>query len=90
MAPKISPADAARWLAKQLEKDTKVVPQGQSKGSFKKGPRAYIVCAKCTQMFSDHGVQVGIPKQQAKAHAVNHKLGLVRKPTEVTTGWTRS
>lgn len=78
-----SAKEAVDWLRKRL--DQKDVPKHQARGPipFRNG-RAYVVCPICTHMFRTRGsIAVAVPKNRQRAHMEAHKLGLVRKPTEV-------
>ena len=52
-------------------------PRAQFAGQITKGPRAYIVCSTCSRLFGI--ANYGIPKQQARQHLEDHRMGRIRK-----------
>lgn len=59
-------------------------PRGQFKGQIREGPKQWIVCTPCSQMFStkENPRRIGIRARHAAKHLADHRMGRIKRPTE--------
>jgi len=80
-------ARLARLRARRKTKKTAATyrepPRGQARGPITKGPRSYLICTPCSELFTtpEEKMRVAVPKQAARSHLLAHQRGLIRRPT---------